>query len=279
MRLTGKVAAVTGGANGIGAATSARFLEEGASVVIADVNVENARRCLDEAASAGHGDRIEFVATDVLDERAMASMLAATVDRFGRLDCMFNNAGVGGAVGPISQTDVGDWDFTIGVLLRGVFIGMKHAARILQDQGEGGSIISTSSVAGFTAGSGGHAYSAAKAAVNNLTRSVAVELAADRIRVNAVAPGAVMTDLYHRGRHESAEDRVLSVQPWPTVGTAMDVAALVAFLASDDATFITGETVVIDGGLLARGAALFGHGRENILFQTAGVDHGSTGRR
>src|SRR5690606_20500445 len=278
MKLAEQVAVITGGANGIGAETALRFLREGAQVMIADVNEANGQRTLAAAAHAGHGDRIRFVRTDVADEAQVQAMFDATLAHFGRLDCVFNNAGIGGVFGPIAQTRVEDWDYTLAVLLRGVFLGMKHGARILQAQGSGGCIVSTSSVAGYAAGSGAHAYSAAKAAIVNLTRSVAVELAPHRIRVNAVAPGPLMTELFHRGKAEQAAQTILQRQPWPEPGAASDVAGVVAFLASDDARLITGETIVVDGGLLARGPALFGEGADNALIRVAGLDKGTTGQ-
>lgn len=276
-RLTGQVAVITGGANGIGRATALRFLEEGASVVIGDINDGNARAVLDEAAGRGHGARMRYVRTNVADETQVQAMFDDAVDAFGRLDCVFNNAGIGGAFGPISETRVEDWDFTLGVLLRGVFLGMKHGARILQAQGQGGAIVSTTSIAGFAAGGGSHAYSAAKAAIVNLTRSVATELAQYRIRVNAVAPGPLLTDLFHRGNPADAERVILDRQPWPVAGRPEDVADVVVFLASNDARLVTGETVVVDGGMMARGPALFDRGGRNQMLKAVGVDRGSSG--
>lgn len=273
----GSVAVVTGGANGIGRAITRRFLQEGARVVIGDVNEANAGQVLAEAQQAGHGDRLRFIPTNVAVEADVEAMFDLAVDAFGRIDCVVNNAGVGGAFGPIVDTSVGDWDNTMAVLLRGVFLGMKHGARQLKAHGQGGSIISTSSVAAFAAGSGAHAYSAAKAAIVNLTRSVAIELAPHRIRVNSVAPGPLMTDLFHRGRAASAEQRIRDRQPWPDLGRPEDIAGVVAFLASPDAKFITGETIVVDGGLLARGPALFGDGADNLILRGTGMNLGSTG--
>ncbi len=165
----------------------------------------------------------------------------------------------------------------MAVLLRGVFLGMKHGARIMKAQGEGGSIISTSSVAGFTGGGGAHCYSAAKAAIISLTRTVAVELAPHRIRVNAIAPGPLLTDLFHKGSPAAAEQAILAKQPWPEAGRGADVAGVALFLASPDAGFVTGETILVDGGLLACGPALFGSGASSTLLKAAGVDKGSTG--
>jgi NAD(P)-dependent dehydrogenase (short-subunit alcohol dehydrogenase family) len=276
-RLSGKVAVITGGANGIGRETALRFLDEDARVVIADINERNAGAVLEQAARAGHASGIRFKKTDVADEAQVEAMFHCALDEFGRLDCVFNNAGIGGAFGPITETRLEDWDYTLKVLLDGVFLGMKHGARILEAQGEGGSIVSTSSIAGFAAGGGAHCYSAAKAAINNLTRSVAVELAPHRIRVNAVAPGPLMTELFHRGRAEAAERAILERQPWPEAGQARDIAGVVLFLASADAGFVTGETIVADGGLLARGPALFGDGKASRVLKAAGLDRGSTG--
>lgn len=277
MRLDGRVAVITGGANGIGAATASRFLAEGARVVIGDLNEANAAKVLAQAAGRGQADRIRFVRTDVSQEAQVAAMIDAAVAAFGRLDCVFNNAGIGGVFGPIATTRVDDWDFSIGVLLRSVFLGIKHGARVMQAQGQGGSIVNTASVAGITGGSGAHAYSAAKAAVMSLTRTAAVELATHRIRVNAVAPGPVMTGLYTRGKDEQAAANALAHQPWPEAVRPEDIAGVVAFLVSGDAGFVTGETIVADGGLLARGPALFGDGERSALVRAAGVDLGTTG--
>lgn len=277
-RFDGAVAAITGGANGIGRETALRFVDEGARVVIGDVNEANARAVVEAATGRAGADRMRFVPTDVTRESDIERMIRDALDAFGRLDCVVNNAGIGGVFGPIGDTRVEDWDATMAVLLRGVFLGMKHGARAMKAQGSGGSIISTTSVAGFAAGGGPHCYSAAKAAIVNLTRSVAVELAPARIRVNAVAPGPILTDLFHQGDPAAAERTILERQPWPAVGRPEDVAAVVLFLASADAAHITGETIVVDGGLLARGPAVFGDGAGNAVLRAAGFNRGSTGQ-
>lgn len=277
-RLDGQVAVVTGGANGIGRETALRFLDEGARVVVADVHEANGAAVIEAAAARGHAGAIRFARTDVSREADVEAAIQAALDHFGRLDCVFNNAGVGGAFGPIAETRLEEWEASQAVLLRGVFLGMKHGARVLRAQGSGGSIISTTSVAAFTSGCGAHAYSAAKAAVVSLTRTVAVELASYRIRVNAVAPGPVMTDLYHRGKVAEAERTILRWQAWPDVGQAGDVAGVVVFLASADAGFVTGQTIVVDGGLLARGPGVFEKDGESRFFKAAGFDRGSTGQ-
>jgi NAD(P)-dependent dehydrogenase (short-subunit alcohol dehydrogenase family) len=199
------------------------------------------------------------------------------VERFGGLDCLFNNAGVGGAFGPIGETTVEEWDFTFAVLVRGVFLGIKHGAARLKAQGRGGSIINTASIAGIRGGAGPHAYSAAKAAVANLSRSVSAELAAHRIRVNAIAPGMIKTPLA-MGRREEAWDRLArQKQPWPDLGLPEHIADTALFLASDDSRFITGQVIVVDGGLTAMGPDLFGHDAGSRMLRKAGLNTGSTG--
>ncbi|MBT4170047.1 MAG: SDR family NAD(P)-dependent oxidoreductase, partial [Rhodospirillaceae bacterium] len=153
-RLADKVAVITGGASGMGQATVYRFLAEGAKVVIGDLNAETGAATMAEITKRGAADRAAFMVTDVAEEADVEALVACATDKFGRLDCIYNNAGIGGAIGPISDTRVEEWDFTFNVLVRSVFLGMKHAARVLQDQGEGGSIISTSSVAGLGGGGG-----------------------------------------------------------------------------------------------------------------------------
>lgn len=279
-RLAGKVAVVTGGASGMGRATALRFCAEGAKVVIGDMNEVHGKETVEEAGQAGHGDRFHFVRTDVSREDDVAGLLDAAVDQFGRLDVVFNNAGVGGAIGPITHLDVEDWNYTLGVLLTGVMLGIKHGARIMQGQGEGGSIINTASVAGVGGGCGPHAYSAAKSAVINLTRTTSSELAEHHIRVNAICPGAINTPLINLGNPDAMGQIFDTVQPWPRHGTGADIAALATFLASDESGFITGEHIVIDGGLTPAGPGLLrnmGGGGGHPLAGMTGVTRGNTG--
>ncbi|MBI3785602.1 MAG: SDR family oxidoreductase [Deltaproteobacteria bacterium] len=277
-RLTGKVAVVTGGANGIGRATVRRFLEEGARVVAADLNPETGKETVDMMTGAGFGANLRFIRADVAKEEDVAAALRLATEAFGRLDCVFNNAGVAGAFGPISHQTVEDWDYTFAVLVRGVFLGIKHATRIMRAQRQGGSIINTASIAGLSGGDGPQAYSAAKAAVINLSRACAVELAADKIRVNAICPGGILTPLLHRGNPEPVAEVLQKLQPWPEAGLPEHIAAVALFLASDDARFVTGAHLVADGGLTAQGGnAIRGLAQGEGFMSTVGVDRGTTG--
>ena len=275
-KLAGKVAIVTGGASGMGRATVMRFLAEGAKVMVADLNDANGAETLAVAKAQGHADGIAFLRCDVAKESDVAALVAETVKRFGRLDVAYLNAGVGGAFGPIAETSVEDWDYTFAVLVRSVFLGMKHASLAMRKLGDGGVILATASIAGMVGGGGSHAYSAAKAAVISLIENVAAELGGERIRVVGIAPGVISTPLLHRGRPERYEAQ-FKRQPWPDQGAPEHIADVAAFLCSDDARFITGETVKVDGGLLAQGVALWGTGKDNTFMKSAGVNRGSTG--
>ena len=175
--------------------------------------------------------------------------------------------------------NVEHWDETFAVLVRGVFLGIKHAARMMIRQGTGGSIINTASIAGMAAGVPPLPYAAAKTAVISITKNAAAELGHHRIRVNAVCPGIIFTDLMHRGRPEEAEAVVREIQPWPDRGEPEHIASAVAYLASDDATFVTGEAHVVDGGYLATGLLavhpLPGASRRPTY---SGISRGNTGQ-
>jgi NAD(P)-dependent dehydrogenase (short-subunit alcohol dehydrogenase family) len=274
-RLLGKVAIVTGGASGMGRATVMRFLADGAKVVVADLNEANGAETVSVAKANGHGEQVAFVRCDVAKEADVAALVAEAEKRFGRLDIAYLNAGVGGAFGPIAETSVDDWDYTFAVLTRSVFLGMKHASQAMKKHG-GGVILVTASIAGMVGGGGSHAYSAAKAAVISLIENVAAELGGDRIRVVGIAPGVISTPLVHRGRPEKYEKQ-FSHQPWPDRGEPEVIADVASFLVSDEARFITGETIKVDGGLLAQGIALWGTGKDNTFMKSAGVNRGTTG--
>ena len=259
MRLAEKVAIITGGGSGIGRATVLRFLDEGAKVVLADYNEKTGKEVVNEAIKKGFEDNVRFIKTDVSQERDVVAMVQCANDIFGSLDVLFNNAGVGGAIGPVWELDTEDWDYTFDVLVKGVFLGIKHGAKMLRQQGRGGTIINTASIAGMSGGCGPLSYSAAKASVINLTRSASVQLAPDRIRVNAICPGFILTGLTaskNRPVEQSAAD-LDTKQPYPDHGTGEDIAGTALFLASDDSRFVSGEAIVVDGALTAVGPDLW----------------------
>ncbi|RTL66132.1 MAG: SDR family oxidoreductase [Pseudonocardiaceae bacterium] len=273
-----RAAVVTGGASGIGRAVVERLLVDGLGVVVADFNEANGVTTVGELTEAGFGERVAFMRTDVSDEDQVAAAIAATREHFGRLDVVVNNAGVGGAFGPITEVELEDWEYTFGVISRGVFLGTKHAARVMKADGEGGSIVNTGSLAGISGGAGPQAYSAAKAAVINFTRAVAVELAPWRIRVNSVSPGFIRTPILGGG--EKLLDRLIgTVQPWPEVGEPAHVASVVSFLAGADSSFVTGESINVDGGVTAAGPHVGDTvGGDPAARGLVGVARGSTGQ-
>jgi NAD(P)-dependent dehydrogenase (short-subunit alcohol dehydrogenase family) len=252
-RLAGKVAVITGGGSGIGRDTVLRFLAEGAKVVASDINERTGRETLDLAAAQGRAADVVFQKTDVSDEAQVAAMIDRAKAEFGRLDVVYNNAGYPGAVGKIDKIDVNQWDKTFAVLVRGVFLGMKHASRVMLEQGQGGVILNTGSVAGLSGGCGPIAYTACKAAVINMTRAVAVQLAKHNIRANTICPGGINTPLVHRGNEEAMDSVMASAQPMKSAGRGTDIAGAAVYLASDDARFVTGIELTVDGGLIAAG--------------------------
>ena len=244
----GKVAVVTGAASGIGAATARLFAERGSRVVLADLQEEPGKRLAEEI-----GDGARFVRTDVTRESDVARAVDTAVEEFGALDVMINNAGIVGAVGSIAETDVEAWDATLNVLLRGAFLGMKHAARVMLPR-KTGVILSLSSTAGVSGGLGPHAYTAAKHAVIGLTRSAASELSGSGIRVNAVAPGNTVTAMTSAviagdpGAEEATEAAIRKISPLGIAGLPDDIAHALLYLASDEARYVTGHTLVVDAG-------------------------------
>lgn len=255
-RLEGKVAIVTGAASGIGAATARRLAAEGAKVLLTDIQDE-----VGADLAAELGDATAFQHCNVASEADVAAAIETATGRWGRLDIMHNNAGFGGVSGPIESTTVDGWASTIDVLLTSVFFGTKHATPALRAAG-GGSIVNTASVCGLRAGIGSHVYTVAKHGVIGLTRSTALELAEYNIRVNAVCPGYIATGL-SAGRSRSDVDETemaerldrarawgADAQAMPRMGEADDIAAAVAWLASDDSEWVTGTEQVVDGGLL-----------------------------
>ncbi|HUY39095.1 MAG TPA: SDR family NAD(P)-dependent oxidoreductase [Candidatus Binataceae bacterium] len=255
-RLEGKVAVITGASSGIGRATAIRFAGEGAAVVLADLNQEGGESAV--RACKENGGRAVFQKTDVCAGEEVKAAIDRAVREFGKLDTIFNNAGLAGAVGTIDEITFENWDMTMAVLLRAVFAGMKYAVPEMRKAG-GGSIISTASVAGLRGGAGPHPYSAAKAAVINLTRSVALEVGKDRIRVNCICPGGINTPLISGripGGEETAAQVLALIQPIPRAGRPDDIANMALFLASDEAEWITGAAMVVDGGMTAGGTVV-----------------------
>lgn len=272
-----QAALVTGGASGMGRATVARFLDRGFGVVIADLNDEVAEKAIAGFGADGAGERVSFVRTDVSEEADFEAAVARTVETYGRIDVLVNAAGVGGAFGPLTDIEVEDWDYTFAVLLRSVFLGVKHGGRAMRAQGTGGVIVNFGSIGAQAAGVGLQPYSVAKAGVEHLTRMAAYEFAADNIRVNAVSPGIITTPLI--GLTEADLEPLLGkVQPLPVAGVPDHVAGVVSFLASEDARFITGEVVTVDGGIMAAGPQLGDLVNNNpALRGLVGVNRGSTG--
>ena len=247
-RMDGKVAVVTGGASGIGAGTVQRFVDEGARCVVADIQEDAGKKF-----AATFGDKALFVKCDVAKEDEVESLVATTTKHFGRIDCMFNNAGILGAVGPVAEIPGAEWQRSIDVLLSSVFYGIKHAARAMIAQGSGGTIINTTSTAGLRAGLGPHVYTAAKHGVVGLTQSTATELGRHGIRVNAIAPGGTVSGLTAwlvTGSSDNLADANTKIgvsNPLGRAGQPEDIANAALFLASDESSYVNGLVLVVDG--------------------------------
>jgi NAD(P)-dependent dehydrogenase (short-subunit alcohol dehydrogenase family) len=247
-RLSGKAAVVTGGARGIGEGIVRRFVAEGARCVVADIDTAAADQLVSEL-----GDSVIFIKTDVTSEADIVAAIAACVSNFGSLDIMINNAGVVGVTGSIESTSLADWERTISILQSGVFLGTKHAFTVMREQGSG-SIINISSTAGVQGGLGAHAYTTAKHGVIGLTKSVAVEAAPYRIRVNALCPGATLSSLTAAvvtgdpDNLDAAYDRLSSKYAGGRAPKPADMANAALFMASDESEFMNGAVLVIDAG-------------------------------
>ncbi|MFF5259961.1 SDR family NAD(P)-dependent oxidoreductase [Actinomadura viridis] len=236
-RFSGRVALITGGASGIGAATARRVVGEGGSVVIADI-----QDALGAELAGGLGERAAFVHLDVTDEESWAAAVAATTERFGRLDILVNNAGAG-HYETIEKTSTETWDRVIAISQTSVFLGQRAASEALKATGNG-AVVNVSSVYGIIGGVGSSpAYHAAKGAVRILTKNTAVAWWPEGVRVNSVHPGFIDTPLLKERR-----EQIRAATPSGRLGTAEEVAAVIAFLASDEASFVTGAEFVVDGG-------------------------------
>jgi NAD(P)-dependent dehydrogenase (short-subunit alcohol dehydrogenase family) len=243
----GKVAFVTGAGSGIGRTTSLAFAQEGASVVVADVSEQGNKataRMIQEL-----GGQALAVRCDVTQSEEVRAALDQAVSAYGRLDIAFNNAGAEQKVNPTAEITEQEWDRIIAINLRGVFVCMKHEIPLMLDQG-GGAIVNTSSGAGIRGFGGGAAYTAAKHGVIGLTKDSAVDYASSNIRVNAVCPGIIDTEMMQRFTGGSAEgrDRVIAQEPIRRMGTPEEVAAAVLWLCSDAASFVVGHAMIVDGG-------------------------------
>jgi NAD(P)-dependent dehydrogenase (short-subunit alcohol dehydrogenase family) len=253
-RLSGKVAVITGATSGIGLRTAEIFVAEGARIVIA-----GRRMAEGEALANQLGANCVFRQTDVTVEEQMRALIALAVEKFGKIDCLFNNAGGPAQTGGIEGLDVERFDAAMATLVRSVMLGMKHAAPYMKKQGSG-SIINNGSIAGRLAGfSSSMVYSAAKAAVNHLTKCVAMELGESGVRVNSISPGAIATGIFGKalGLSTDAAEKTSNVmrevyktvQPIPRAGLPDDIAHAAVFLASDESSFINGHDLVVDGAI------------------------------
>ena len=249
MRLEGKIAMVTGGAHGMGAEECKLFAREGAKVVIADIRKDDARKV--EAEIAESGGEAMFVQLNVSDEDAWGSAVQQAVSRFGRLDILVNNAGISGS-GETDFSSTDAWDRLMDINAKGVFLGIKHAVPEMLKVG-GGSIVNISSISGFVGQEAVHpAYNASKGAVRLLTKATAVQQARNGIRVNSVHPGVMPPMLTSFQRGNPDRDALLETVPMGREGQAIEVANAVLFLASDDASYITGTELIVDGGFTAK---------------------------
>ncbi|MEO5866241.1 MAG: glucose 1-dehydrogenase [Sphingomonas sp.] len=249
--LVGKVAIITGGTSGIGAAAAKLFVAQGATVVVSGRRVAEG-----EAVASALGPNCHFVAADVGLEEDIRHIVQTTEGRFGRIDCMLNNAGGPGNMVGIADTTVEEIDGIMATHVRGVLLGMKHVAPVMMRQ-RAGSIVNTASLSGTRTGFSAHTYSAAKAAVIHLTRCVATELGVHGIRVNSISPGPTLTGIFAKAAGHADQDadatfsrldaRFAELQPIPRAGRPDDIAEAALFLASDGSTFISGHDLIVDG--------------------------------
>ena len=255
MDFTGKVALITGGANGIGRAAAVAFARHGARLVVVDRDTDHGETFAAELRVTGAEAR--FVAADVTHSADVQAYVRAALDAYGRIDCFFNNAGIEGKFAPLVEYDEAVFDAVIGVNVKGVFLGLRHVLPVMLRQNSG-AVVNTASVAGLVGSPGLSAYVASKHAVIGLTKTVAGEVARDGIRVNAVCPGPIDTRMIHSLESQVRPDdpgrvarRYQSAIPAGRYGTPEEVASVVLFLCSDLASNVTGAQYVVDGGRTA----------------------------
>ena len=244
-----KVCLITGGAQGIGEACARLFLEQGAKVVIVDIHNERGQSLASQLQQQGH--EILFIASDIGNKVEVDAVIKQVIAQYGRLDVLVSNAGIFKAA-PFLEVSESDFDEVLRVNLKGAFLMGQAAARVMKDQG-GGAIVHMSSVNGVLAIPEIASYNVSKGGLNQLTRAMALALADDGIRVNAVAPGTIATELASKAvlTSEEARNKILGRTPMKRLGDPSEVAHVVAFLASDAASYITGEVITVDGGRMA----------------------------
>jgi len=249
--LDAKVALVTGGSSGIGRAAALAFAREGARVVVSDIVEEGGRETLDMIRKAG-GEAI-FVKVDVIRAEEVEAMVKRTVETYGRLDCAFNNAGVGGEIATIENSREEVWDRVLAINLKSVWLCMKYEVPQMLSQG-GGAIVNTASVAGLIGFPAQAAYVASKHGVIGLTKSAALDHARSGIRVNAICPGVIRTPMIGRrlDAKPNREAAYIAMEPVGRLGEPQEIAEAVVWLCSDAASFVTGHSMAVDGGLVAR---------------------------
>lgn len=246
-----KVALVTGAASGIGRASALLFASEGARVVAADVDTEGGKHTC--ALIVERGGEAAFVHTDVTDDASVRAALRFTLETYGQLDCAHNNAGTTGAAGRIHELELRDWERTLAINLTGVFLCMRHEIPVMLEHG-GGAIVNTSSGSGVIATPGLGPYCASKHAVLGLTKTAALEYVKDNIRINAICPGSTDTPMLraYMGADPAAEKAILATQPGGRLATPEEIGQAAVWLCSDRASFVTGESMLVDGGAVAR---------------------------
>ena len=249
--LNGRVAIITGAASGIGRATAELFAENGAVVVAADLDEAAGKHLADELSE--RGSTCNFVCTDVSKEPDVDALVHLALSQYGRVDVLFNNAGIEGEQAPTGDATIENWDRVIAVNLRSVFLGTKFAIQAMLRNG-GGSIINNASVAGMVGFPGISAYCASKGGIVQLTKTAALEYADQGIRVNCLCPGVIDTAMVRRftGGSDEVERQMTAMEPVGRMGRPREVAKLALFLASDDSSFITGAVIPVDGGFVAR---------------------------